>query len=308
MAIGCLDPSSLVPATVIDDPSLPSADIVVNGVSRRIHLREFGDPDAPTILVMPGAACDVVPYLVLSELADAWHVVLWDPRGNGLSERVPAEELAWVDVPLEIEAVRQLVAGDRPVVVVGHSWSAAMLVTWFARFREHAAGLVLIEPPALRQEDQETYAIDVGVFSDPYLDLTWSTWSVGPVDHDWMDFKMTGILQPGVPTFHCDPDDPPFWPIARPGALASLVWEDTVVAGHRFDYPFTEGLGQADVPVLLLGSECSVIGADYQEEVNLPLFPRGEVARVDGVGHRMMVERPEAFVGAVRSWLDRAVR
>jgi hypothetical protein len=57
----CIDTASLVPPTVVDDPSLPSADIVVNGVSRKIHVREFGDPDAPVVMVMPGAACDMVP-------------------------------------------------------------------------------------------------------------------------------------------------------------------------------------------------------------------------------------------------------
>lgn len=95
-ATGCLDsdaPGTHVPPTVDQDPNLPGLDIVVRGVQRRIHHRAFGDPNGPMLVVLPGSASDTRAYLPLQALADEYRVEMWDLPGNGLSERVPADEL-----------------------------------------------------------------------------------------------------------------------------------------------------------------------------------------------------------------------
>ena len=86
---GCIDPGdpgTLVPPSVDEDASLLGLDIVVDGVERRIHIREFGDPNHPLLFILPGSASDIRAYLPLKILADDYLVVLWDQPGNGLSE------------------------------------------------------------------------------------------------------------------------------------------------------------------------------------------------------------------------------
>lgn len=304
---GCLDPGApgaLVPATVAEDPSLPSATVVVGGVERRLHLREEGDPERPTLLVLPGAACDMRAYLPLEALADDWHVVFFDLRGNGLSERVPAEELRFDGIPEEIEAVRAWLDGSRPVVLLGHSWSAAMAVMAAARSPDTIAGLVLVEPPALRPEDQAEVPLDIDVLSEEYLDLAWAAAQNGPTDHAWLDYKTLGILPRGVESFLCDPDDPPTWPVWRPGGLALVTWQREVLDGTHFRYDFAAGIDAWTGPTLFVATECSTLGRDFQEAVNLPLFPQAELLYVEDSGHRVPQEQPEALVAGLRAWLE----
>lgn len=303
-AIGCMDAGALVPETVVDNPDLPAATIRVGGVARRIHLRREGPEDGPVVMVIPGVASDVHAYENLFALADTAHVVMWDLRGNGLSERVPLEELGFSGIPEEIEAVRALVAGEAPVVVVGHSWSAAMIVMWMARHAEGVRGVVLMEPPALRPEDQADVPLDIDPFAAEYLDLQWSDGAVGAVDHDWLDYKTLGLLPRGLEAFLCDPDDPPTWPVWRPGGLALVGWQAQVLRDGHFDYDFTAGLDAVGLPTLIVGSSCSFIGADFQARVNLPLFPDGELLRVDDSGHRIVIEQPEVLVDGIRAWMD----
>ena len=64
-----------------------------------------------------------------------------------------------------------------------------------------------------------------------------------------------------------------------------------------------EGLAAASFPLLLLRGDCDYghedIVADYLEA-----FPRSELVSVADCGHFMLLERPNAFLQQVRSFLD----
>src|SRR3954465_10264209 len=88
LGAGCLDPGepgNLVPRTVVEDPTLPQ--IQINGT--RLHAESFGDPTAPTVMVLHGGpGSDYRSLLNLKALAnDGYRVVFWDQRGAGLSQR-----------------------------------------------------------------------------------------------------------------------------------------------------------------------------------------------------------------------------
>ena len=110
------EPGALVPPTVDEDPALPRVLLSVAGRTRAVHLRTFGDPANPTVLFLHGSLSDHRSFLPFRVLADRFHVVLWDQRGNGLSERITAGEYGWDSVVEEIDAVKALVSPDRPFV------------------------------------------------------------------------------------------------------------------------------------------------------------------------------------------------
>lgn len=135
----CLDPNApgaLVPPTVDEDPALPSAEIRVAGKTRQIHVRTFGDPSLPTLMVVHASASDLRFYLPLQVLSDRYHVVLWNMRGNGLSERVPAEELAFRVMAEELLEIKRLYSPDRQVTLIAHSWGAAIAALFMAKHPE----------------------------------------------------------------------------------------------------------------------------------------------------------------------------
>lgn len=85
---------ALVPPTVDEDLLLPQLQVTVAGHDRKLHLRSFGDPADPVALLLPGGpGADFRLLLPLQTLAERYYVVMWDPRGTGLSERVTREEL-----------------------------------------------------------------------------------------------------------------------------------------------------------------------------------------------------------------------
>jgi proline iminopeptidase len=307
MLCTCIDPNDpgiLVPPTVTEDPLLPQATIAVSGHSRRIHFRSYGDPSAPPLLVVHGSAADMRAYLVLSALADRYHVVLWDLRGNGLSERVPEQELGFDAMADEIEAVRLALVGDRPVTIIGHSWGAAFVALHLSRHPQAVHQAVLIEPPGLKSEFQNRVGQSLDLLAPGYLDMVYSTDLLPPVDHETLDYKTLMLLRSGIRTFSCDNDHPPPWPVWRPGGLALLVWETSPMKGGVYSYDFTPGLDGFAGEVLIVGTACSPLGTSFQRDTNLTLFQHGRLLDIPGSGHRVTIEQPALLLEGLNAFLD----
>ena len=308
LASACLDPAApnaLVPATVIDDPLLPAAAITVAGRERWVHVREYGDPEAPPLFVIHGSASDMRAYLPLTYLADRYHVVLWDLRGNGLSQRVGREELAFTHMVEEIDAMRRLYAGDQPVTLIGHSWSAAFVTMYLGRYPERVRQAVLIEPPGLTGAYQREVGLALSLFSPGYLQLLWGNDGLFPSDHARLDYKLLGMLESGVRDFFCDPSRRPPQPVWRAGGVALMTWEAAILRGGRIrDYDFTVGLERFEPEVLLIGTECSPIGTDFQARTNVEAFNRVRLVDIEDSGHRLISEQFTSLRAALDDYLE----
>lgn len=304
---GChLDPpeGTLVPATVTEDPRLPSITVTVEGRSRRLHVRTYGDPGAPVFLILPGSLSDLRAYLPFQAFADRYRVVLWDAGGNGLSQRLDRADLGPDRMVEEIQAVKQRFSPDRPVTLLGHSWSANFAALYVARHPSEVSQLILMEPFGLRDRFMDDVGGIVNLTRVGYLDMAWSASQVGPHDHALLDFRMLGMLTAAVRNFFLDPDHPPPWPVWRVGGLALITWESSLIgADGTYRYDYTPGLGNFPGPVLLVGSSASPIGYQFQEKRHLGLFAHGQSLRIGPSGHRMITEQWEALAGGIRAFL-----
>ena len=96
---GCMkDPAgygALVPPTVDQDPDSASMAIDIAGYTRLVHYQTCGNTAHPAIFTTPGSLSDMRAYLPLQELQDRYIVVMWEQKGNGLSERVSEKELSY---------------------------------------------------------------------------------------------------------------------------------------------------------------------------------------------------------------------
>ncbi|MCL1899632.1 MAG: alpha/beta hydrolase [Promicromonosporaceae bacterium] len=114
-----------------------------------IHVREFGNPCGPTMILFHGVldAGSNWPDLV-AHWGDKWRILAADHRSHGLSPRFTEAELqdvtsVWVDDVLDL--VR---AQEAPPVVLGHSLGAYLSLT--ASLLDPAAfGAIVLEDPPL---------------------------------------------------------------------------------------------------------------------------------------------------------------
>ncbi|GAB4405452.1 MAG: hypothetical protein OHK0039_06460 [Bacteroidia bacterium] len=299
-------PDALVPATVDQNADLPSIGIRVAGRERLIHCRTFGDPARPALFILHGSVSDMRAYLPLQVLSDKYFVVFWDMRGNGLSERCTAEELAIPQMVEEIEALRQHFSPDAPITLMGHSWSAFFAAVYLATYPQAVRQAVLVEPNGLK--DAFLTESEVGgalnLFTPGYMDMMYANTYFSAQDHAQLDYQALGMLTSAVRNFYCDPDDLPEWPVWRVGSYALIVWEKSILKNGRFHFDYTGGLDRYPNPVLLVGTECSPIGYAFQETYHKPLFQDAEVLRIEDAGHRLLTEQFAALVEGLKAFLS----
>ena len=198
----------------------------VGGRERRLHLQTFGDPADPPAFVLPGGPGDDFRLVrPLQALADRYFVVMWDPRGAGLSERVGAEELTIDSLTEEIAAVRAALAPGRPLTLIGHSFGALRALRYAATRPGEVAQLALIEPGPISAAGRSRYR-GGGIGFTAGEDFFWQNELLTSSDHAAADYKAINLLPEAARTFTC-PGEPLEYPLWRFGAFHHHVLTHT---------------------------------------------------------------------------------
>lgn len=135
----------LVKAKAFRDPSLSLPAVSINGA--RLHFREAGDPCRPLVVVLHGGPGWDMSYLEgMLDLADEYHVVLYDQRGCGLSERVPSSALTMEAHIADLDGIIDRFRDQGDVFLLGHSWGGMLATAYAAHHPEKVRAAVLAEP------------------------------------------------------------------------------------------------------------------------------------------------------------------
>lgn len=300
------EPGALVPPTVDQDPYLPQIKITVAGHTRSIHLETFGDPTAPALFILHGAASDYRPYLVLQVLAEKYFVVMWDQRGSGLSERVTKGEITWDTVVEEIDQIKKRFSPDNPITLIGHSFGGAYAALYMSKRPPNVIQAVLAEPgPALTGKIFDATLLEliqINLAEKLFNDLLWNAEFLSAKDHEQMDYKYMMNLNSTMPNFYCDENNLPEWPVWRVGAYAEYVRQKRLLEDKN--YNFAAGLDKFPRKVLIIGSECSALGYDFQMKYHKNLFKDAEVVLIKNSGHRLFTEQFEDVIATIKTYLD----
>ena len=306
---GCAldDDPLLVPPTVAEDPTLPRLHISVSGKTRSVHYRTFGDSSNQALFVMPGSLSDLTPYRVFEEFAESYFVVLWDQRGQGLSERVSREELSFEAMTEEIAQVKSLLSPNASISLLGHSWSAVFAALYAAKYPADVKRLILLEPFGFQSDSmKKANAGQLNLMTPGYLDMVWLSGIIPIRNHEELDFRMRGVNSSGVRPFFKDPRNLPAWPVKRVGGLALLTWEAALYVNGVWDYDLSSNFNAIQGDVLLVGSEYSFIGYSFQREFNAPLFTAARVHlfQLADSGHRMITENWLELKAGIQAFLN----
>jgi pimeloyl-ACP methyl ester carboxylesterase len=144
--------------------------VVVDGA--RIHALAWGEPGAPTLVLVHGGAAHLHWWAPLAPLlADRFRVVALDMSGHGDSDRRDLYSVTtWAG---EVLAVAAAGGGSGRPIVVGHSMGGFVTIASAALHGTELEGAVVIDAPVRRPDPETMEGVSGGMFRAPkvYPDL-----------------------------------------------------------------------------------------------------------------------------------------
>jgi pimeloyl-ACP methyl ester carboxylesterase len=260
----------------------------------RLHYRESGPLDAPTVVVLHGLMGHCREWDILSdELAQRFRVLAVDQRGHGLSAWAPSYSAAAFAVDL-IAVLEQL--GRPPAHVVGHSLGGIATMLAAATRPDLVDRVVLIDVgPTLVSGDQavtlSAYVDQLGEVSYPDQGTAVAAWLEGnPLAQPALvaNFVTHGLV---------------------PGADGRLVWRFD--ASHLARFP-TDGVAEEDLwqaaedmvaPTLVLRGELSPLLSPSDASAMVARMRAARLETIRGGGHDLGVEQPYAVTTTAMRFL-----
>jgi pimeloyl-ACP methyl ester carboxylesterase len=285
-----------------------------------LHVEQVGPVDAPvTVVFCHGYTHELaVWHYQRKELAhdDGIRCVFWDHRSHGRSARGPAEHATIDQLGRDLFAVLEAVVPAGPVVLVGHSMGGmtamALADSHPELFGPRVVGVALIGTSTGRLADA-TFGLPAALMPVTRRALPWLTrgarWRPGPFELGRRLGTDLAFLITRYEAFG-DPDVSP--------ALVQFVEQMTartridVIAEFYDTFTTHDKLAALDVlrgvaTLVLVGDRDRVTPRDHSELIAQTLDDNdAQLVVVEGAGHMVQLEQPEAVTRALRALLDRA--
>ncbi|MDQ2836492.1 MAG: alpha/beta fold hydrolase [Actinomycetota bacterium] len=134
---------------------MPTPRQVTSRDGTRIATYTDGQPSAPTIVAIHGYPDNAAVWdAVVTELAPSYHLIRYDVRGTGASDK-PAARRAYLLDQLQDDfiAVIDALSPDRPVHVLAHDWGSVQAWHWVndPRMSKRIVSYTSISGPCLEQ-------------------------------------------------------------------------------------------------------------------------------------------------------------
>ena len=269
-----------------DTPIPRSRRLVVRGVT--LHYFDWGLPENPPLLFIHGGSAHAHWWdHIAAALAQDYRVFALDSRGHGDSDWVtpPAYEIG--DYVSDIaDFVTQL--GLSKFMLVGHSLGGLIATTYAITHGERLAALVIVDMgPRIRQSRRmqllsrvpaPIFATEEDLVSRFRL-LPEETWAAPELLHHIARHSARPL-----------PD----------GRLTLKVDRATFV---RQPHDVSLELARIMCPTLLIrGGESKTLALETVQEMETQC-PRVRTVAIPGAGHHVFLDKPEAFLEAVRQFL-----
>lgn len=258
---------------------------VRGGGGLRLHVREWGRPHGPPILLIHGWSqnhlCWAKQYE--SALADEFRLVAYDLRGHGMSEAPHEPEhytegRRWAD---DVSAIIDELALDRPVLV-GWSYGAFVICDYIRAYgQERVAAMSFVEGAVRLGEAAFGTLIGPG-FLDNFVGAT-------------ADDLPTNIAAMRSFVRACFVK-----PVSNDDLEAALCWNVVVPAPVRTHLAAREidcddVLRALEVPLLVTQGRADTVVLPAMAEHVLATCPTSKASWYDGVGHVPHLEDAERF-------------
>lgn len=267
---------------------------------------EWGDPDAPPLLIAHGGFDFAETLNVFAPLLvdEGWRVVSWDHRGHGHSEW--ADLYSW-EADLRDAATVLDSIGPGPLPMIGHSKGGALSLQLAEAFPHRFTHLVNLDglpsrrssPDIAEHERTRLLAREVGAWLDHRRSVSDKSRRPGTLDelaerrgrmntrlsHDWLRYLVTvgGRLDDDGWRWRIDPT-------LRMGGFGPWRPEWSMLRLPGLSMPF----------LAVIGLELEVMGwGTLPRDVEPFLPPGARLEQLEGIGHFMHIEAPRLVADMV---------
>lgn len=265
---------------------------------------EYGDPDAPPILLLHGGPAAGHEYLLpqMLALAEEHRLVTYDQRGGGRSRYDDDRAvIGWRD---QVEDVAHVAAELRiaPLTIVGYSWGGLLAMLYAVeaaagRVQPPPARLALIDPapitrPARLAFEQELARRQAG----PEVAALRAELQASGLRERDPDAYRQRAFEISVAGYFADPARArDLTPFRVTGRVQQSIWQSLG------DYDLRDSLGSVHVPIFVVHGRQDPIPLASSEEAARALGTTCVV--IEGSGHVPYVEQPAQLFPLLRAFL-----
>jgi len=299
-----------VPKTVEYDNNLAFTE--VRGYP--FHTLIMGDQHDSVVIVVHGGPGGDYQYLKsLSPLAENHRVIFYDQRGSGLSPRVDKSQLTIEQNLEDLNSLVDYFSASNKVKLIGHSWGGMLVSGYLSTYPEKVSHAIIVEPGMLSPESAQAFVTKMEEsqsISNMFALLRYMT--VYPIVNkndgdEGFDYVMTKMLnrnESGSP-YQCEGQSMPADTFIRGGfeAFSNMlkpIMQDPVL----FTYDLTDGIKNYHGQLMMISSECSEFGYEFQQQYHQPRMPEKMIhVKAENMGHNMLTLNPEWSLGIIAPFL-----
>jgi len=265
---------------------------------------EYGDPDAPPILLLHGGPAAGHEYLLpqMLALAEEHRLVTYDQRGGGRSRYDDDRAvIGWRD---QVEDVAHVATELRvaPLTIVGYSWGGLLAMLYAVeaaagRVQPSPARLALIDPAPITRSarlafEQELARRQAG----PEVAALRAELQASGLRERDPDAYRQRAFEISVAGYFADPARArDLTPFRVTGRVQQSIWQSLG------DYDLRDSLGSVHVPILVVHGRQDPIPLASSEEAARALGTTCVV--IEGSGHVPYVEQPAQLFPLLRAFL-----
>lgn len=279
-----------------------------------VQVEFYGPEDGQPIILSHGwGPNSTVWYYAKRQLCDRFRVIVWDLPGLGKSSKPKNKDYSAEKYARDLEAV-VAIAGEKPVILLGHSLGGMLTLTFCRLFPEHlgrrVAGLILVDTTYTNPVNTSILSGLLRALQKPLLQpilyltillspivwlMTWLSYLNGSLYISVEVSGFTGKETRGQLDF---------------AAFVSALGSPGVLArGTLAMFKFKEAgtLSAINIPALVVvgaSDIATVPAASIRMEAELP---QAELVTLKPGGHMGLMERNQQFAEAVRAFSRRIV-
>jgi pimeloyl-ACP methyl ester carboxylesterase len=266
-----------------------------------LYVELHGPADATPIVMTHGWGLDVDEWYYSSRLADKYRMIRWDLPGLGESKSPNTKDWSLEKLAGDLDAVISL-AGDRRVILIGHSIGGMIALTYAKRFpdaiKQRVAGMMIVHSTFTNPCRTARWAPVYTAIQKPILEplcwlmiglaplvwlLSWASYVNGSAHRSTSRTSFSGKETRGQLNF-----------MTR---YYLWAWPSVVARGFlgMFRYDATDALARITTPTLVVAADRDEMCVPEASKFMAGTMPHARLATIHDARHCGLFEKHQRF-------------